>query len=55
MVKLQVRYSDNIWVAHIDDEFFNQDPDLKRLNKSIQDEMDRRIASRDTHERRKEQ
>ena len=55
MVKLQVKCNDGIWTAHIDGEFFDQDPDLSKLNTKVRNEMDRRIESRKTSEKRKEE
>ena len=55
MVKLQVKCNDGIWTAHIDGEFFDQDPDLSKLNTKIRNEMDRRIESRKTSDKRIEE
>ena len=52
MVKLQVKCTDGIWTAHIDGEFFDQDPDLGKLNAKVRNEMDRRIESRKTSDSR---
>ena len=52
MVKLQIQYSDDVWVAKIDGIFFAQDSSLPKLNEMVRAEMDRRIESRNTHEER---
>ena len=50
MVNLKIKQESGIWSAYIDDELFKKSSDLGWLNKKVIEEMDRRIASRDTHE-----